>query len=331
MAFNNNKTEARLTALIVSTTAAFATLDVIYSRDSNVSVDPHSYLEFAKAMAMMAAIYVVTRLVDWRIEGDDHRVAKVIRRGSEAVRVVAINSALFIPLAFASVVFMYLAAATNRPLLDGTLAEFDTALGVHWPALLGALNAYPTLSGILLIAYHSLGPQVPLLFLILALAGRAARLREFLALLAISSVFTAALMAVVPAAGAYAYFQPDQADFGNFTAMAGMWHYEELMRLRSGEPFNLLVTNGVGLVTFPSYHTALGILVVYALRDFRLLAWCVGSVNAIMIVSTLPEGGHHFIDVIAGLGVGLGTILIVAGLQRDEQAKGTLAIDGREA
>ncbi len=134
-------------------------------------------------------------------------------------------------------------------------------------------------------------------------------------MLAISSAFTAAIMAVMPAAGAYAYFQPITSDFSNFTQRAGMWHYSELMRLRSGEPFSLLVTRAEGLATFPSYHTQLGIFVVYALRETRVLFWPVGVLNAVMIVSTLPEGGHHLFDVIAGASIGLLTICCVRAIQ----------------
>ncbi|TIU39739.1 MAG: hypothetical protein E5W28_04405, partial [Mesorhizobium sp.] len=93
------------------------------------------------------------------------------------------------------------------------------------------------------------------------------------------------------------------------------WHYQELLRLRSGEPFSLLVTRAEGLATFPSYHTVLGILVVYALRDLPALAWPVGVLNALMVVSTLPEGGHHLTDVLAGAAVGVTTVMFTRALQ----------------
>jgi membrane-associated phospholipid phosphatase len=90
-----------------------------------------------------------------------------------------------------------------------------------------------------------------------------------------------------------------------------MWHYSELMTLRSGEPFQFLVTKSEGLVTFPSFHTALGLIIVYALRGMIWLAIPVAVVNALMTVGTLPEGGHHLSDVIGGAAIGLISIATI--------------------
>jgi membrane-associated phospholipid phosphatase len=133
---------------------------------------------------------------------------------------------------------------------------------------------------------------------------------------AITSLLTAAGMALVPAVGAYAYFNPPPELFDNFTHHAGMWHYAELMKLRSGEPFVFLADNVRGMVTFPSFHTVLGIIIAYALRGFRWLFAPVAILNAVMIVSTLPEGGHHLVDVLAGIAIALIGLTLVRTLER---------------
>jgi membrane-associated phospholipid phosphatase len=79
-----------------------------------------------------------------------------------------------------------------------------------------------------------------------------------------------------------------------------------------------------GLVTFPSFHTTLGILIVYAVRDFKVLAIFVGALNAVMIVATMPEGGHHLVDVLAGAGVALASISTVRYAVRSRQYATTL-------
>ena len=55
-----------------------------------------------------------------------------------------------------------------------------------------------------------------------------------------------------------------------------------------------------GLVTFPSFHTSLAIITTYAVRGIRFVTLPVAILNGLVIVSTLPEGGHYLIDVIAG-------------------------------
>ncbi|RWE74993.1 phosphatase PAP2 family protein [Mesorhizobium sp.] len=300
----------KLVAAIAAIALGFFVADIFYFRGSNVVLDPRNWFELARVLMVLAAVFVAMMLVGRRIKQDQSRVGRFIATSASAVGSLVANASLFVPLTFASVWFMYLASATDRPLMDQTLAAFDAAIGFDWQAFLSFTNKQPLIATTLVFAYHALGRQLPLLILLLAFARRP-RLTEFIALLAISSALTATLMLFVPAAGAYAYFRPSPTEFGNFTARAGMWHFAELVKLRSGAPFDLMITRAEGLVTFPSYHTALGILVVYALRGYRWLFWPVACLNGIMIISTLPEGGHHLIDVIAGTTVGLVSILAV--------------------
>ncbi|RWE37478.1 phosphatase PAP2 family protein [Mesorhizobium sp.] len=301
------RAEARLATVVAIVTIGFVVADLIISSTSNISLDLKSWTEFSKVMVMLAFILMALSLVQRRLAGDVTRVGQRVIYAAVSVRALAANAVLFIPLGFASVYFMYMAAATDKPLMDETLAVIDAHLWFNWRAFLAFTNSHPWLAKLLVFAYHSVGPQMPLLFLLLAFTDRL-RLTEFMASLAISSALTAAVLPFVPAAGAYSYFTPVAADISNFTAHAGMWHFEELARLRSGEAFNLLVTRAEGLVTFPSYHTALGIMITYALRKMPLIAWPVGILNAIMVISTLPEGGHHFIDVLAGAAIGALTV-----------------------
>jgi membrane-associated phospholipid phosphatase len=55
-----------------------------------------------------------------------------------------------------------------------------------------------------------------------------------------------------------------------------------------------------GLVTFPSFHTAMALMTAAAWRDDRYLRWPMFIWNALVILSTLPIGGHYVVDVIAG-------------------------------
>jgi membrane-associated phospholipid phosphatase len=307
--------DARLAVTVVVVTIGFVVADLLWSRNSNVSLDLQSYIEFMKVIVAITGLYWIMVFVERRVAGDHARIGRFIAYTAGSTKTLIWNGGLFIPLGFASVYFMYLIAATDRPLMDESLALIDARLGFDWLAFLDVANTHPLIAKVLVFAYHSVGPQIPLLFLLLAFTGQSVRLTETIAILAVSSALTAAFMAWIPAAGAYAYFQPIAADYSNFTPRAGMWHYSELMKLRSGEPFSLLVTKAEGLATFPSYHTQLGIFVVYALRNTRLLVWPAGVLNAIMIVSTLPEGGHHLFDVVAGIAVGLLTIACVRAVQ----------------
>jgi membrane-associated phospholipid phosphatase len=168
---------------------------------------------------------------------------------------------------------------------------------------------------VLVAAYHSAFPQVLVLYLLLSFARRERRLAEFLTLLSVTSVVTGALILLAPAAGAYAHFAPARELFDGFSSDAGMWHYETLTTLRTQAP-SLDFTKIEGLVTFPSYHTVLAIIMAYAFRGFRFIALPAVILNSIMIVSTLPEGGHYLVDIIAGAIVALAGIGVVRWEQR---------------
>jgi membrane-associated phospholipid phosphatase len=131
----------------------------------------------------------------------------------------------------------------------------------------------------------------------------------------VTFVVVGAISALVPAAGPYAYFQPPKTFFTSFSTDAGMWHYQVLQTLRN-EPVPVLsLMNVQGLVTFPSFHTCLAIITAYAVRGIRFVALPVAILNGLVIVSTLPEGGHYLIDVIAGAIISI--IAIVAARTRD--------------
>jgi membrane-associated phospholipid phosphatase len=116
----------------------------------------------------------------------------------------------------------------------------------------------------------------------------------------------------VPAAGAFAYYAPTPQMFENFSAMGEMWPFAHAFTmLRDGSLAVIDLSALAGIVSFPSFHTVLGVITAYAVRDTRRLLIPVLLVNGTMIVSTMPVGGHHLIDVVAGAGLTLGAILLV--------------------
>ena len=65
------------------------------------------------------------------------------------------------------------------------------------------------------------------------------------------------------------------------------------------------------MVQFPSFHTALALLTAYAVRDVPYLARPVLILNLIVIVATLPVGGHHLADIIGGAAITGAAILVL--------------------
>jgi membrane-associated phospholipid phosphatase len=261
-------------------------------------------------------MYLLGLFAIHRARGDGRPIAKIVSWGGSYLSALAANSLTFATLTLVGCVFMYFAAATGRPLMDSYLAAADLKLGFNWPHFVAWVNGYPLLDRALVEAYRALGRQVPFLFLLFAIPGRASRASELVALIAVASLMTGVLMAAVPAADAYAFFGPPRSLFSNFTGSGGLSHLETLRQLRSGSAFELNVFHAIGLASFPSFHATLGLLILYSLRHNRFLLAVLGIVNAAMFVSTIPEGGHHLIDVIAGAAVAIATIAFLRWIAR---------------
>jgi membrane-associated phospholipid phosphatase len=301
----------RLMVAILAVIVLFAVADIFWLPGSNVSIDPHDLYGLGRVEVVLLLAFVTARAVVQRLGSDDSPTSRLIGGMSERLRLGTVTFLFFVPVLYVGAVFSYLASATARPLFDAKLVAVDSALGFDWLRFLETANASPLLSKLLVLAYHSLTLQVPVAALLLCLTFRTERLFEFVALFAVSLFLTCLVMASCPAAGAYAHFQPPADSFSNFTAKAGMWHFTDLRVLRSGEAFQFSFGKMQGLVTFPSFHTALGIIVTYALRDFRILVLPVTFLNAVMLVGTLPEGGHYLVDILAGFSIAVLSILII--------------------
>ncbi|SDA94002.1 PAP2 superfamily protein [Mesorhizobium qingshengii] len=276
----------------------------------------------------MSALYAAGWVVTFRLKSDHSRLALGITRCGEAIKNLSTALALFLPLLFLNCLFMYLAAATNKPLMDSSFAYIDAALGFDWLAAVRTLNSSSIVASVLMFSYHAIGPLMIGLLFLLALSSDADALMEFIAMIAVSAVFTGSMMMAFPTAGAYAFYAPSHETYSNFTGMGGLLHLQTLTTLRSGRPFVFHIAGAMGLVSFPSFHCALGIIVAYSYRRIYWLAAVVGALVAIMIPSTIPEGGHHLTDAIAGILIGLACIAIVRAVSTKRRHATTLVTEG---
>jgi membrane-associated phospholipid phosphatase len=93
-------------------------------------------------------------------------------------------------------------------------------------------------------------------------------------------------------------------------------------RLRGELPPTLLLSDLPGLTTFPSFHTAMGLIVIWCARGSRLLFAPMLALNALMIASTPVFGSHYFIDILAGAALAAAAVLLLRRLDRGRTAAG---------
>ncbi|UCI25778.1 phosphatase PAP2 family protein [Mesorhizobium sp. B2-8-5] len=297
----------RYVAVIVFVTAIFVAADLVMLPRSDVTFSPSNWLYLLKAVPLVAFFFAAARIVEMRRPKFPRAMQTFLVRTVGSMETTGTFLMLFIPLSVASFLFMYLAANTTRPLMDAYLASFDAAVGFNWIRAVELANMVPSVAAVMVFCYAALTYQVPIAFLVHSIGGGRERMLELVALIAVSGLMTGALMLAVPAAGAYSFHAPDRGIFSHFTGVGGLAHLSTLAQLRGSTPFTFAIGNTIGLTSFPSFHTALGIIIAYNLRR-SILFLPVAAVNVIMILATVPEGGHHFADVLAGAAIALVSI-----------------------
>ena len=97
-----------------------------------------------------------------------------------------------------------------------------------------------------------------------------------------------------------------------------------LKALRDGSMTTIDVGKLTGLITFPSYHAVMAVLLAYAARG-TFLSFLALVLNALMLLSVMSEGGHYLTDAIAGVGIAVASILIVRFVARGLARRGFAA------
>jgi len=256
------------------------------------------------------------------------------RIGNRAATASALSIALFLSMPAPLAVFSYACAAlgASLPLMDAVLARIDAQLGFDWLPVVAWFNRSPAGIAVLGAAYHGTIAALVYGLVFLNLIGRRDRLVELAVMVIGTCLIANILSGVVPAAGAYVHFQPDETVRGAISADAGIWHLVHFEALRSGSFSRFSLSATEGLVTFPSFHTAAAMCVPLALRGYGPLTALAWLAAAAIIVSTIPIGGHYLIDVVAGAAITLAlhALLRARGIGRRAIEPGAVASPARD-
>jgi membrane-associated phospholipid phosphatase len=212
-------------------------------------------------------------------------------------------AAYLIPFTVLAAILSYVGTSLDRPLLDAQFARADVALGLDWMAVLSFSDGHPAVGTALRVAYHSSMLQMVSVFIVLAGTRQLDRLAGFLTLFTATGIITVLASIVFPAAGAFVFHNPPAELRDVVGQAAGIWHLEHFEALRSGAMRTIRLNAVEGLITFPSFHTALAIITTWAFWRTNYLALPVLGINVLVIASTVPVGGHYFVDVFAGAAI----------------------------
>ena len=184
--------------------------------------------------------------------------------------------------------------------VDAFWVKVDAMLGYSWPAFCAWFANYPWLADFLRLVYSKAPLFLFMGYCVLAAYGNRERLHVSAYACLFASVITIAVWAVFPSAGASGYWTLDPA----IDAIV-----RPPVNSAYGAQLNHVIVNGVhamadlnvgGLIGFPSYHTVMAFVPVFAVWPYRPLRMVALLILALSVPGILMHGGHNLADVIAG-------------------------------
>lgn len=208
----------------------------------------------------------------------------------------------------AMIILIYLTLTLDMQTVDIQLDKIDKLLGFDWLQAYNWTEHSHMLNTMLNGTYYTLGVQMLMIPFILGAMGNDHHLRELTAQQIAAFLIMIMISTPYPAYGTFSYY-----GVGSINDLAPTTHFAAIRH----HTFDILNFGELqGLVSMPSMHAALAILLTYALRSISPLFIAACLFNTIMIISTPTEGGHYLIDTLAGILLGIITILLSRHLMR---------------
>jgi membrane-associated phospholipid phosphatase len=75
--------------------------------------------------------------------------------------------------------------------------------------------------------------------------------------------------------------------------------------LRDGGYRLVMAIGSKGIITFPSLHAALAVILMAAFWPVPIARWFGAIINSLMLAATPIDGSHYFVDVLAGVAIAI--------------------------
>ncbi|MEK2600961.1 phosphatase PAP2 family protein [Burkholderia arboris] len=291
-----NRLSKVLTAIALLT-AVIAVVDIRGAHRAGIALVVGNAVSVAGLAAGAATVVLIALSHKRRYR--EHARARWLRESVLALLCIVAIAAF----SQAIVVLDYLCVALAPPSIEAGLVRFDALLGFHWLDFYRWVNAHAELHRVLEFAYRSSIVQLIAVPFILAITRRHDDLAEFIALFAVALLIVVLISTPFPAQSAFVHFGVTEP--GTVSTVS---HYD---LLRNGQLRQFNLSESQGLVSLPSFHAMLALLLAYAVRHVRYVFPAAAVLNATMLAATPTQGGHYLADVIAGIVFGGVSIAVV--------------------
>lgn len=275
------------------------------------AVDPKVLPTAIAVYGLMGGFAAAFGVVKTPFCNSDKLVDRIIGRGVSSLQLFTTCYLFLAIFALFACLATYTGQAAALPLQDQTFADLDQALGFDFNAFHAWVGAHPMAAEALFYAYHSCGKQFLVVFLIGSLLLDREMLARFCALLALTFIPTAIFASLWPALGACVHHQPTLEPFAHLDPLACRSYLPHVEGLRDGSYTLFIPGESKGILTFPSFHAVVAVILTYSVRKYLWLLIPFAILNTVNVLATMPYGGHYFVDVLAGFAIAAVSIAIV--------------------
>jgi membrane-associated phospholipid phosphatase len=187
-------------------------------------------------------------------------------------------------------------------LADATLRSWDKALGVDGIGIVDALERQGHWVFRLMAPAYKLTIHIFFVGLVV-LSWRGDRVEAWRAAFCfVGTLLTVCVIAAFAPAKGLGMWAPAEL-LGRLPdqAMRTFWQHFDEFYFGADPVLRLQVVDGV--ISFPSFHAVVGFLVLAMWRKNLVTLVAASAWLAVMLVATLPGGGHYFVDLLAGFAV----------------------------
>ena len=230
-------------------------------------------------------------------------------RGKERWALFLNGSAIYLLFGMYAAILTFTFLPVTATSIDPVLIDVDAAYGFSWGSSVELVAQVPLVGKVLQIVHSAVLWQLPMVIGILAILRREADLHRFVMAGTMALLLTLGVWVFAPSFGpaAYANISDDIAAAINLSADSAQT--QRLMDLAANGASVISPEALMGAIAFPSYFMVILCLSVYFLRK-TIAFWPAVALNSIMVPAVVIHGGHHLIDIAAGVAVFGVTMLI---------------------
>lgn len=273
---------SRLQIIMLAVVLSVGLTDAVWAFAGHFDIDAPAYAGLALLSAALAAGGIYYDRI----------------RAEPGLSAMLIGAGFMIAFSAAFSVFNMLLLTVSAHRIDYALAAIDRSLGFYWPAMVAWSTEHPLVNLVLRIAYTSVLPQIALM--ILCLGTRPMEIYRFCFAVMAGAAMAIGVWAFARAMGTLTVYELPRSLADHISLACDPEYGRQMIWMAAHGPGHISPSDTKGLIAFPSYHAVLALLVAWHARKLAVIRWIALALNAVVLVATPIQGGHHVVDVFAG-------------------------------